>query len=108
MKQYSAKQGVSMFNFFDRQRPQSSDEYHQVKVEILRELLRQCRHSFNLALSVTTASALIALFSVVNQVPEATIAAGGSAVASLRIVQLAKEAKEELVELLGGLAEGEE
>jgi hypothetical protein len=43
----------------------------------------------------------------VNQVPEAVIAAGGSALASLRIVQLAQETKDELVELLGGL-EGEE
>ena len=84
--------------------PNSNNESSNIKEEILRELLRQVRQSYNLALAVTTASALMTLSGVgllyLDKVPEASITAAGGAMATLHSVQLAKEAKEELRQMM--------
>ncbi len=84
--------------------PNSNDDYSNIKEEILRELLRQVRQSYNLALAVTTASALMTLSGVgllyLNKVPEASLTTAGGVLASLHSVQLAKEAKEELRQMM--------
>jgi hypothetical protein len=90
------------FNFFRKcqsdNQPNSNDDSSTIKEEILRELLRQVRQSYNLALTVTAASALMTLSGVgllyFNKVPEASITTAGGVLASLHSVQLAKEAKE--------------
>jgi len=84
--------------------PNSNDDSSNIKQEILRELLRQVRQSYNLALVVTTASALMTLSGVgllyFNKVPEASLTTAGGVLASLHSVQLAKEAKEELRQMM--------
>jgi hypothetical protein len=84
--------------------PNSNDDSSNIKEEILRELLRQFRQSYNLALAVTTASALMTLSGVgllyFNKVPEASLTTAGGVLASLHSVQLAKEAKEELRQMM--------
>ena len=84
--------------------PNSNDDSSNIKEEILRELLRQVRQSYNLALTVTAASALMTLSGVgllyFNKVPEASITTAGGVLASLHSVQLAKEAKEELRQMM--------
>ena len=84
--------------------PNSNDDSSNIKEEILRELLRQVRQSYNLALAVTTASALMTLSGVgllyFNKVPEASLTTAGGVLASLHSAQLAKEAKEELRQLM--------
>jgi hypothetical protein len=68
------------------------------------ELLRQFRQSYNLALAVTTASALMTLSGVglvyINKLPEASLTTAGGVLASLHSVQLAKEAKDELRQMM--------
>jgi len=80
------------------------DERGQLKAEILRELLRQARHSYNLALAVTTGSALITLAGVgllyLEKIPAASVATAGGAISSISCIQLAKESKEELRQLM--------
>jgi hypothetical protein len=96
------------FNFFRKcqsdNQPNSNDDSSTIKEEILRELLRQVRQSYNLALTVTAASALMTLSGVgllyFNKVPEASITTAGGVLASLHSVQLAKEAKEELRQMM--------
>jgi hypothetical protein len=65
----------------------SNDDSSNIKEEILRELLRQVRQSYNLALAVTTASALMTLSGVgllyLNKVPEASLTTAGGVLASL-------------------------
>lgn len=86
--------------------PNSNDGYNNIKQEILRELLRQVRQSYNLALAVTTASALMTLSGVgllyFNKVPEASLTTAGGVLATLHSTQLAKEAKEELRQMMDG------
>ena len=96
------------FNVFRKRRsdnqPNSNDDSSTIKEEILRELLRQVRQSYNLALTVTAASALMTLSGVgllyFNKVPEASLTTAGGVLASLHSVQLAKEAKEELRQMM--------
>ncbi len=96
------------FNVFRKlqsdNQPNSNDDSSNIKEEILRELLRQVRQSYNLALTVTTASALMTLSGVgllyFNKVPEASLTTAGGVLASLHSVQLAKEAKEELRQMM--------
>lgn len=82
----------------------SNDDNSNIKQEIMRELLRQVRQSYNLALAVTAASALMTLSGVgllyLNKVPEASLTTAGGVMASLHSVQLAKEAKEELRQMM--------
>ncbi len=96
------------FNVFRKRQsdnqPNSNDDSSNIKEEILRELLRQFRQSYNLALTVTAASALMTLSGVgllyFNKVPEASLTTAGGVLASLHSVQLAKEAKEELRQMM--------
>jgi hypothetical protein len=82
----------------------SNDDSSNIKEEILRELLRQVRRSYNLALTVTAASALMTLSGVgllyFNKVPEASLTTAGGVLATLHSAQLAKEAKEELRQMM--------
>ena len=84
--------------------PNSNNTSSNIKEEIIRELLRQVRQSYNLALAVTTASALMTLSGIgllyLNKVPEASLTTAGGVLASLHSVQLAKEAKEELRQMM--------
>jgi hypothetical protein len=84
--------------------PNSNEANSNIKEEILRELLRQVRQSYNLALAVTTASALMTLSGVgllyFNKVPEASLTTAGGVMATLHSAQLAKEAKEELRQMM--------
>ncbi|HEY9637700.1 MAG TPA: hypothetical protein V6D14_30180 [Coleofasciculaceae cyanobacterium] len=96
------------FNVFRKRQsdnqPNSNDDSSNIKEEILRELLRQVRQSYNLALTVTAASALMTLSGVgllyFNKVSEASLTTAGGVLASLHSVQLAKEAKEELRQMM--------
>lgn len=95
-------------NFFRKRQsdnqPNSNDDSSNIKEEILRELLRQVYQSYNLALAVTAASALMTLSGVgllyVNKLSEASLTTAGGVLASLHSVQLAKEAKEELRQMM--------
>ncbi|QHG17635.1 hypothetical protein [Nostoc sp. ATCC 53789] len=74
------------------------------EAEIMQELLRQAKLTFNLALSVTAASAMMTLGGVgllyFNKVSEASLTAGGGALATITSVQLAKETRKELLQIL--------
>jgi hypothetical protein len=89
---------------FDNNQASSNDGSSHIKEEILRELLRQVRQSYNLALAVITASAFMTLSGVgllyLNKVPEASLTTAGGVLASLHSMQLAKEAKEELRQMM--------
>ncbi|BAY76414.1 hypothetical protein NIES25_28630 [Nostoc linckia NIES-25] len=78
--------------------------YQNLKAEIMQELLRQAKLTFNLALSVTAASAMMTLGGVgllyFNKVSEASLTTGGGALATITSVQLAKQTKEELLEII--------
>jgi hypothetical protein len=106
-KQFRWQKQMSFNVFRKRQsdnQPNSNDDYSNIKEEIMRELLRQVRQSYNLALAVTTASALMTLSGVgllyFNKLPEASLTTAGGVLASLHSVQLAKEAKEELRQMM--------
>jgi hypothetical protein len=96
------------FNIFSNPQPNdnpsSNNTDRVLELEIMRELLRQVRLTFNLALGVSAASALITLSGVgllyFNKVPEASLTAGAGALASIGSVQFAKEAKDELQEMM--------
>ena len=81
-----------------------NDNNQNLKVECMQELLRQAKLTFNLALSVTAASAMMTLGGVgllyFNKVSEASLTAGGGALATITSVQLAKQTKEELLEII--------
>jgi len=90
------------FKFFVK--PQIGDNYSDMKEEIIRELLRQVRYSYNLALGITAASALITLFGVgllyFDKVSEASLTSASGLLATIASVQQAKQAKEELREII--------
>ncbi|KOP27921.1 hypothetical protein AMR41_02225 [Hapalosiphon sp. MRB220] len=75
-----------------------------LKAELMQELLRQAKLTFNLALSVTAASAIMTLGGVgllyFNKVSEASLTAGGGALATITSIQFAKQTKEELLEII--------
>ena len=75
-----------------------------MKNEIRKELLRQAKLTFNVALFVSAASAMITLFGVgliyLNKVSEASLTASGGAIATITTLNMAKEAKDELREIL--------
>jgi hypothetical protein len=77
---------------------------HNLKAELMQELLRQAKLTFNVALSVTAASAIMTLGGVgllyFNKVSEASLTAGGGALATITSVQLAKQTKEDLLEII--------
>jgi hypothetical protein len=94
------------FNFFAK--PQTNDDNSDIKEEIIRELLHMTRKSYNLALSITAASALMTLFGVglfyFNKVSEASLTASGGVLTTLASVQHSKQKKEELSEMLNKLS----
>ena len=75
-----------------------------MKNEIRKELLRQAKLTFNVALFVSAASAMITLFGVgliyLNKFSEASLTASGGAIATITTLNMAKEAKDELREIL--------
>ncbi|MBD2518453.1 hypothetical protein H6G93_26480 [Nostoc sp. FACHB-973] len=83
---------------------QTNHNSNDMKKEFMQELLRQAKLTFNLALSVTAASAMMTLSGVgllyFNKVSEASLTAGGGALATITSVQLAKQTKEELLEII--------
>lgn len=99
------------FNFFRQpqpsNQPNSNDGSSNIKAEIIRELLRQVRQSYNLAFAVTATSSIIALLGIgllyLEKIPEASITTTGGVLASLGSVQFAKQAKEELREMMNEL-----
>ncbi|NEN97824.1 MAG: hypothetical protein F6K50_20560 [Moorea sp. SIO3I7] len=90
-------------------KPQNNDDYRNIKEEIIRELLRQVRHSYNLALGVTAASALMTLFGVgllyIDKVSEASLTASGGVLGTITSVQFAKDSQEELEEMMDKLSD---
>lgn len=76
------------------------DPYLTVKLTIVQERLRQARYSFNLALISTALSACISLVGagllLSSKVPEGTVTAVGGMAASVRCLQLAKDANDRL------------
>ncbi len=90
-----------LFNF---KNPENNHKDRDIQEEIIYEFLRQIRYSYNLALGVTAASALITLFGVgllyIDKVSEATLTASGGVLATITSVQSAKQSKEELREVM--------
>ncbi|MBE8971016.1 hypothetical protein IQ277_33895 [Nostocales cyanobacterium LEGE 12452] len=82
----------------------ANNNINDVKKEFMQELLRQAKLTFNLALSVTAVSAMMTLGGVgllyFNKVSEASLTAGGGALATITSVQLAKQTREELLQIL--------
>nr|WP_236116886.1 hypothetical protein [Hassalia byssoidea] len=95
------------FNIFSKPQPNNNDAAQEMEQKIIEELLRQARLTFNLALGVTAASAMMTLSGVgllyLNKVPEASVTAGAGILASISSVQFAKDAKEELHEIIDNL-----
>ncbi|AFY36251.1 hypothetical protein [Calothrix sp. PCC 7507] len=95
------------FNFFSKSENNNDD--NDIKKEIIRELLHMTRKSYNLALGITAASALMTLFGVglfyFDKVSEASLTASGGVLTTLASVQHTKQKKEELCEMLNKLAE---
>ncbi|WP_414584707.1 TRADD-N-associated membrane domain-containing protein [Scytonema sp. PCC 10023] len=100
-----------MFNIFKKhqnnEQPNSNQAENKIEQKIIEELLRQARLTFNLALGVTAASAMMTLSGVallyLNKVPEASLTAGAGILASISSVKFAKDAKEELGEMIDNL-----
>ena len=90
------------FRFYKKR--QTNNDYRNLKEEIIRELLRQARHSYNLALGVTAASALMTFCGVrlfySNKVSEASLTASGGFLGTITSVQFAKDSKEKLEEMM--------
>ncbi|NMG22689.1 TRADD-N-associated membrane domain-containing protein [Brasilonema bromeliae] len=80
-----------------------------MKQKIIDELLRQARLTFNVALAITAASAIMTLSGVglvyLNKIPEASLTTTAGILASIGSVQFAKDAKEELREMIDKLPE---
>ncbi|MBD2293240.1 hypothetical protein H6G06_07010 [Anabaena sphaerica FACHB-251] len=72
--------------------------------QIKEELLRQAKLTFNVALCVSAASAMMTLFGVgliyFNKVSEASLTAGGGALATMTSLNFAKQTKDELCEMI--------
>ncbi|NMF65535.1 hypothetical protein DP113_07825 [Brasilonema octagenarum UFV-E1] len=97
------------FNISSKPQPNNNEAAQEMKKNIIEELLRQARLTFNLALSVTAASAMMTLSGVgllyLNKVPEASLTTGAGILASISSVQFAKDAKQELCEMVDKLEE---
>ncbi|MEA5581650.1 hypothetical protein VB620_09895 [Nodularia harveyana UHCC-0300] len=97
--------------FFPQSKQNSKNNEQEVmeemKQKIIAEFIRQTQLTFNLALAVTTASAIITLLGVgllyLDKIPEASLTAGGGIIVSIGSVQFAKETREELEEILKSL-----
>lgn len=87
-------------------KPQLPEDKDSMEKSIVRERIRQARHSFNLALVVTTTFSIIGaglLFA--NQVPEGGTATAGGLLSSVGFSKLAKEANDRLDRIYGELDE---
>ncbi|MBW4626838.1 MAG: hypothetical protein KME49_15385 [Brasilonema octagenarum HA4186-MV1] len=98
------------FNISSSQpQPNNNEAAQEMKKNIIQELLRQARLTFNLALGVTAASAMMTLSGVglvyLNKVPEASLTTAAGILGSIGSVQFAKDAKEELCEMVDKLEE---
>ncbi|NET73908.1 MAG: hypothetical protein F6K62_24105 [Sphaerospermopsis sp. SIO1G2] len=75
-----------------------------MKDKIKKELLRQAKLTFNVALSVSAISAIITLSGVgliyFDKISEATLTASGGTLATMTSLNMAKEAKNELVKIM--------
>ncbi|GCL38830.1 hypothetical protein SR1949_39490 [Sphaerospermopsis reniformis] len=95
------------FNLFTKKQPQEQEDKKQMREKIIAEFIRQTQLTFNLALGVSTASAIITLLGVglfyLDKIPEASLTAGGGIVFSIGSVQFAKETRKELEEILESL-----
>ncbi|MDJ0676752.1 MAG: hypothetical protein QNJ36_15465 [Calothrix sp. MO_167.B42] len=95
------------FKFFNK--PEKNDDHSGIKEEVIREHLRQVRHSYNLALFVSAASALMTLFGVgllyMNKVSEATLTTSGGFLATISSVQFTRHSKKELQEMIDKFGE---
>ena len=89
------------------QKNRSQQVIKEMKEKIVAEFIRQTQLTFNLALGVTTASAILTLSGVgllyLDKIPEASLTAGGGIVASIGSVQFAKESREKLEKVLESL-----
>ena len=89
------------------QKNKEQEVVEEMRQKIIAEFIRQTQLTFNLALGVTTASAIITLLGVglfyFDKVPEASLTAGGGILGSIGSVQFAKETREELEEILESL-----
>ncbi|MBD1865203.1 MULTISPECIES: hypothetical protein [Trichocoleus] len=78
----------------------SSDSCSAVELSIAQERLRQAHHSFNLALVMTAACALISLAGVIflflGKGPEGTITAIAGLTSTVRCLELAKDTNDRL------------
>ncbi|MBE9053592.1 hypothetical protein IQ243_24940 [Nostocales cyanobacterium LEGE 11386] len=74
--------------------------YSEVELSIAQERLRQARWSFNLALAMTAAFAVISLVGVglvlSGKATEGSVAAAGGFASSVRCLQLAKDTNDRL------------
>jgi hypothetical protein len=81
-----------------------AENYTALREDFMRELLRQAHLSYNLALVITTGSALITLAGVgllyLEKITAASVTTAGGAIASISCIQLAKESKEELHQVI--------
>ena len=93
------------FNLFGNSQP--DEDYSEIKKEMLRESLRQVRQSYNLALCVTAASAMVTFGSIAllfcEKISEATLTASGGVLTSLGSVEFAKQKKKEMQQMMDDL-----
>lgn len=84
--------------------PPFDNPLSEIEQEIFREFLRQAQLSYNLAYVLTATSAIILMAGVgllyLDKIPEASVTAAGGLLGSLTSVQYAKEAKDELRDIL--------
>ena len=84
-----------------------AESYLAVELRVAQERIRQAHYSFNLALGMTAASALISLAGIIlicaGKAPAGTVATTGGVASSVRCLQLAKEANDRLDKMLNEL-----
>jgi hypothetical protein len=82
----------------------NSNYHSEIELSIAQERLRQAGYSFNLALVATALSAFIGIIGagllLSGKVPEGTVTAAGGMAASVRSIQLAKDANDRLDKIL--------
>lgn len=91
-------------NLFRQRKLQSLEIPQETKQKIIDELIRQAQLTCNLAVGVTAASAMMTLLGVgllyLDKIPEASLTTGAGIMASIGSVQFAREAREELKQIL--------
>ena len=91
--------------FFGKEQPES--QYSLLQEALIKELLRQTRLTFNLALTVSAISSTITLSGVgllyFNKITEASLTTGVGVLATTSSLQLAKQTKADLKEITSRL-----